>query len=43
MLEVENINVFYGDAQALWDVLEVKNINVYAILVGSVQLADFGF
>ncbi len=35
MLEVENINVFYGDAQALWDVSFKVNRGEIVILVGS--------
>jgi branched-chain amino acid transport system ATP-binding protein len=35
MLEVEKINVFYGDAQALWDVLFTVNPNEIVTLVGS--------
>ena len=35
MLEVESINVFYGDAQALWDVSFDVNRKEIAILVGS--------
>jgi len=35
MLEVENINVFYGDAQALWDVSFTVNRDEIVILVGS--------
>ncbi len=35
MLEVENINVFYGDAQALWDVSFTVNRGEIVILVGS--------
>lgn len=35
MLGVENINVFYGDAQALWDVSFTVNRDEIAILVGS--------
>ena len=35
MLEVENINVFYGDAQALWDVSFTVNQGEIVTLVGS--------
>lgn len=35
MLEVERINVFYGDAQALWDVSFIVNRGEIVILVGS--------
>ena len=35
MLEVEKINVFYGDAQALWDVSFAVNRGEIVILVGS--------
>jgi branched-chain amino acid transport system ATP-binding protein len=35
MLEVEKINVFYGDAQALWDVSFTVNRGEIVILVGS--------
>ncbi len=35
MLEVENIHVFYGDAQALWDVSFKVNRGEIVILVGS--------
>jgi branched-chain amino acid transport system ATP-binding protein len=35
MLEVENIHVFYGDAQALWDVSFTVNRGEIVILVGS--------
>ncbi len=35
MLEVEKINVFYGDAQALWDVSFVVNQAEIVTLVGS--------
>jgi branched-chain amino acid transport system ATP-binding protein len=35
MLEVENINVFYGDAQALWDVSFTVNQGEISTLVGS--------
>jgi branched-chain amino acid transport system ATP-binding protein len=35
MLEVENINVYYGDAQALWDVSFTVNRGEIVILVGS--------
>jgi branched-chain amino acid transport system ATP-binding protein len=35
MLEVEKINVFYGDAQALWDVSFAVTLGEIVILVGS--------
>ncbi len=35
MLEVEEINVFYGDAQALWDVSFIVNQGEVVTLVGS--------
>ncbi len=35
MLEVENIHVFYGDAQALWDVSFKVNRGEIVVLVGS--------
>lgn len=35
MIEVENINVFYGDAQALWDVSFTVNRGEIVTLVGS--------
>lgn len=35
MLEVEKINVFYGDAQALWDVSFIVNQGEVVTLVGS--------
>ncbi len=35
MLEIEKINVFYGDAQALWDVSFTVNRDEIDILVGS--------
>src|SRR5512139_2004612 len=35
MLEVKNINVFYGDAQALWDVSFRVDQGEIATLVGS--------